>query len=166
MWNELMLYGACYSIYCVLLASHGCMNVCASVHGCVRAFHFVTLYASVSTQTCPSPSRARMRSAWEELLSYLLICEKLILSHAVQDSIFLCHLLLKHTFPQLFLSYIPSGFSSNSSWAIKLMTSKVNQADTKRSRTFCHKSFSMKLENQDRRKKKLRFCSHTFWNMI
>lgn len=127
-----------------------CVLVCTGA--CVRAFYFVTLYASVSTQTCPSPSRARMRSAWEELLSYLLICEKLILSHAVQDSIFLCHLLLKHTFPRFSLSSIPSGFS-NSSWAIKLMTSKVNQADTKRSQTFCHKSSSMKLENQDGRKK-------------
>lgn len=79
---------------------------------------------------------------------------------------FLCRLLLKHTFPwHSFLSYILSGFhSSNSSWAIKLMTSKVNQGDMKRSRSFCHKNSLIKLENQDGKKK--RVCIHPFWNMI
>lgn len=76
---------------------------------------------------------------------------------------FSCHLLLKHTFPWLSsLSYILSGFhSSNSSSVIKLMASKANQADMKRSQTFCPWSSPIKLENQDRRKK-LRFCIDTF----
>lgn len=68
--------------------SHWCV---ACVWMCTGTFvHLILLllYASMSTKTCPSPSRVRMRSAWEELLSYLLICKKLILSHAVPDSIF------------------------------------------------------------------------------
>lgn len=134
-----MLYGAYCSVYWLLAGVWVCVCVCA--------FYFVALYASVSTQTCPSPWRARVRSAWEELLSYLLICEKLISSHAVRGShfFFLRHLLLKHTFPRLSCSSYITFRSSDSSWAIKLMSNKVNQAETTRSRT----SFPIKLEDRD-----------------
>lgn len=132
-----MLYGAYCSVYWLLVGVWVC--VCVLFCCSLREREHSNLPFSLESVDAFSMRGTPVLSPylWE--------------AHLVRGSSFLCHLLLKHTFPRLScLSYI-TLHSSNSSRAIKLMTNKVNQADTKRLRTFCHKSFPIKLENQDRK---------------
>ena len=131
---------------------YACACECAQVHVCVLCCYSLRRSEHSNLPTSlESEDAISMRGipVWSPYLweAHLVSCCSRL--H------YLCQLLLKHTFSRLsFLSYIRSGFhSSNSSWTIKIMTSKVNQADLKRCRTFCHKSVLIKLENQNGRKK-------------
>lgn len=143
-----MLYGACYSIYSVLLASHECM--CASVHRFVCVLFCYSLRKREHSNLPISLESADAFSMRETPVSSLYLWGAHLIS-CCSWLHFLFHYLTNTPFSVL----LPSGFySSNSSWTIKLLTSKVTHPDTKRSWTFCHKTCWIKLENPYRRRTK------------